>query len=335
MCFIYDDGNPESGWAISPGLTAWLGNLFPVGDSVTGNIHSFDILWNTNPVATSQDFRIDVFSQAGILLGTSQTFQVPIPPPATFITVTLAEDIPFSGPFYGMIRWNNFSGPTSFLGFDQDLPNAAQNLAYYYDGETFTHISVEAGDGIPGIFTERACAYTFGAEKRPEANQLMGYDLFRYDSTRSGIVDFRKINTTVILVASYSDYIGPDTMQYGFYKYFVTAVFNNSVTNAFLCESPGSDTIGVRYPQIGGIEEIAEGSVLLYPNPANDAVYIRSDYNITGIEILNFTGQTVYSENNLNRKLERINVSHLESGMYLVKVFTFKGIRTVKITVVR
>ena len=78
-----------------------------------------------------------------------------------------------------------------------------------------------------------------------------------------------------------------------------------------------------------------QSSLPKLPNPANDAVYIRSDYNITVIEILNFTGQTVYSENNLNRKLERINVSHLESGMYLVKVFTFKGIRTVKITVVR
>jgi hypothetical protein len=124
-------------------------------------------------------------------------------------------------------------------------------------------------------------------------------------------------------------------VEYGFYKYFVTALFNNSVTNVFLCESPGSDTIGIRYPQIGGVEELPEGSVLLYPNPANDAVNVRSDFNIIRIEILNLIGLTVYNKNSINRKLVRINVSYLEAGVYVVKVTTSKGIRMVKTTVVR
>jgi hypothetical protein len=335
MCFAFDDGKMENSLAISPGIDAWLGNLFSVSVLVSGNIHSFDLLWSHNPVATSQDFHIDVFSPAGVLMGSSQTFRVPIPPPDTFMTVTLARDIPFSGPFYGMIHWNNFNGPTDFLGLDQNGPNASYNLAYYYDGMAFTHMSAVSGNGIPGVFTERMCALTYGADKAPDSSVMIGYNIFRYDSLAGGVVNFHKLNNTFLTTPAYQDTVRLDTNRTGFYRYFVTAMFNNSVTNMWLCESPGSDTIGVLFPLPGGVEETSGGSILIFPNPANDVVSIKSDFSINRIEILNFAGQQVYSETISDRKLIRINTSSLESGIYIIKITTAKGVRTAKIILIR
>jgi hypothetical protein len=74
---------------------------------------------------------------------------------------------------------------------------------------------------------------------------------------------------------------------------------------------------------------------MIYPNPANDLVHVKSDFSISRIEVLNFIGQTVYTENTSNPKLATIHTSSLQAGVYFVRVTTLKGIQTAKITVVR
>jgi hypothetical protein len=378
MCFIYDDGSEENGWAINPGYNDWLGNLYPIGAAVAGNLQSFDILWYNNGSGTQQPWSIDVFSQAGILLGTSQTFAVPVPAPATFMNIALTNEIPFAGPFYGMVHWNNFTGATHWLGFDENGPFASQNLGYYYDGTAFQPIQV-VGGGNMGVFTERACAFVYGEDKivtlgptptpgayvpvahgilsktpagspvidshdspvmeirtsGADSSQLMGYNVYRYDDNAGGIVDWHKLNQAgLVSTTAYMDVIGLDTMQYGTYQYTVTSVFNNSVNAAFLCESPKSDTVTIQFPAVG-IPDVNGGTVMIYPNPANDYVNVKSDYNISRLEVMNFIGQMVISENTTMTKQVKINTSSLQAGVYFVKVTTSGGIRTVKITVVR
>jgi hypothetical protein len=168
-----------------------------------------------------------------------------------------------------------------------------------------------------------------------DSSLLIGYNVFRYDSLKySGVIHFRQINPSILNATAYQDIVGLDTMQIGTYMYYVTAVFNNSVNSQFLCESPGSDTVTITFPAVG-IPEVSGGSIMIYPNPANDVVNVKSDFNISRIEVLNFIGQTVYSENTVNSKLVKVNTSSLQAGVYFVKVTTSKGIRTVKITVVR
>ena len=335
-CLIYDDGTMESGWSINPGFDDWLGNLFPVPASENGYLHSFDLLWWNYPNATVQAFTLDVFSQAGVLLGSSQTFTVPVPAPVTFMTVTLPNDIPFTGPFYGMVHWAGLSDTSNYLGFDSNGPHSQQNLAYYYDGITFSPVSLGPP---PGVFTEHACAFLNGNDHpvmlgtNSDSSDLVGYDVYRYDSVPGAVVAFHKINTAVITTTSYTDLIGADTIGSGIFEYFVTALFNNSITGTFLCESPGSDTVMIQYPAVG-IHEVSGGSILLFPNPATDILNVRSEFSINRIEILNFTGQTVYNDLSSNTKLAVISTSSLPAGVYFVKVTTQKGISTAKITVV-
>ena len=118
----------------------------------------------------------------------------------------------------------------------------------------------------------------------------------------------------------------------GTYKYYVTAVYNDTVPNTFLCESPGSDTVTVLFPHVG-ITEIGAGQIMIYPNPATELVNIKSDYTITGVDVMNYVGQTVYTSSNVDSKTAKLNVSAYKVGVYFVKVSTTEGIRTVKITV--
>jgi hypothetical protein len=106
----------------------------------------------------------------------------------------------------------------------------------------------------------------------------------------------------------------------------------DTVANVMLCESPGSDTVLVHWPAVG-VVEIGNGQIMVYPNPANDNVNVKSTYVINAIEVMNYIGQTVYRNNNVAGKDTRFSVSALQSGVYFVKVNTEQGVRTVKVTV--
>jgi hypothetical protein len=377
ICFIFDDGNLENGMNILPGWSEWLGNLFPISGSISGTLQSFSILWYNNPAATDQPFQIDVYSQAGVYLGSSQTFTVPIPAPSTFMTIPLENGIPFSGPFYGMIHWNNFTGPTHWLGSDSDGPYSYLCLYYYFDGTTFTPIVAICACGCKN-FTERACGVlsdgktrvtlgpapltdvkqdheidqrilsqasleTFNPQGRVTMNMertmdadssLAGYNVYRYDSVPTGVIPFRKINQNTITDLSYTDLLDQDTLQYGFYRYYITAVVNDPATGQFLYESAATDSINIQFPNVG-IAAVSPGSVAIFPNPANDVVNVQSNFPISRIEVINYTGQTVYAKCYANTKLARISTSLLKSGIYVVKVITPKGTLTSRIIIIR
>jgi hypothetical protein len=72
---------------------------------------------------------------------------------------------------------------------------------------------------------------------------------------------------------------------------------------------------------------------MVYPNPANEIVNIRSDYTITGVDVMNFVGQTVAIRSNVDAKTTKLDVTTYKPGVYFVKVSTLEGARTVKITV--
>jgi hypothetical protein len=70
-------------------------------------------------------------------------------------------------------------------------------------------------------------------------------------------------------------------------------------------------------------------SISVYPNPASEILNISTKYNIQNVEIFDILGKTVIRSENS----EQINVSNLQAGIYLVKVFTDKGKITKKIVI--
>lgn len=73
--------------------------------------------------------------------------------------------------------------------------------------------------------------------------------------------------------------------------------------------------------------------VKIYPNPANDFVTIENVNGITNIQIHDLSGKLVLDkQNNLNGN-NRLDVSDLQTGVYLVSVVNEDAIHTIRLTI--
>jgi hypothetical protein len=80
------------------------------------------------------------------------------------------------------------------------------------------------------------------------------------------------------------------------------------------------------YSSTDGINETNDISLLLYPNPATETLYLNAD-GLRQVEIFNLEGKMVVSQNS---NLEAINVSPLAKGVYLLKATFDDGIKAVQ-----
>ncbi len=143
---------------------------------------------------------------------------------------------------------------------------------------------------------------------------LLGYNAYR---------DATKVNSSVITDLFYDDL----DVTPGYYDYTVTAVYDEGESEpSNVCEA---QIIGV------SVDERGQQTIQIYPNPASGFINVKSDFNITNIEVLSFRGQTVYTNPTIDSKITRINISDLPSGVYLMRVTTTKAILSRKITVIR
>ncbi|MBC8488878.1 MAG: T9SS type A sorting domain-containing protein [Bacteroidetes bacterium] len=110
------------------------------------------------------------------------------------------------------------------------------------------------------------------------------------------------------------------TDVFGYYQYCVTAVY-------YFGESGPSNSI-----IITGLKENAASSINIFPNPAQDKIFIKSGYALKAVELLNNIGKVVLAEE-VNTMNYKINVSKSESGIYYVKLETEEGIIIRKIVV--
>jgi len=70
----------------------------------------------------------------------------------------------------------------------------------------------------------------------------------------------------------------------------------------------------------------------IYPNPVSNWLIVESEINYDQISLINTLGQEVYREYD-SEKTKKINCSHLNSGVYILKLITVKQIFTKKILI--
>jgi len=163
----------------------------------------------------------------------------------------------------------------------------------------------------------------------PVGSLLLGYNVWRTQANE--ISPFTPINPGIITARIYQD-VHSDTTQPSAWSYFVTAVFQDSLNpGTNLCQ-PASDTITVLFPTVS-LGNLVNSPLSLYPNPASDVIDIVSTNEIRAIEVLNYIGQMIYTDKNVNLKNTRLNVAPFRTGVYFVKVTTTRGIRVTRITV--
>ncbi|HET6243580.1 MAG: T9SS type A sorting domain-containing protein [Bacteroidetes bacterium] len=85
------------------------------------------------------------------------------------------------------------------------------------------------------------------------------------------------------------------------------------------------------FNQVKVKENIGNNSLKVFPNPANNNITIEGategPYNVA---ILDYSGRTVFSKNNLPNK-SSIPVFYLEAGLYFIKVSTSESVNLIKL----
>ena len=355
---IWDDGTYESGWTSGSGERHY-GNIFPLVPGSSGTLTSFDILFNNMDGSASPiDVRMDIYDEARNLIGSSAFFTQQ---EDVWQNITV-PNIAFNGTFYGLAYVNNTGIRPFYSSLDTDGPYAADDYGYRVDAAGLWQ-TIGEYSGTAGVFLVRANGMMSGKAKQsfailpgqnpnstpaanpvknssemavgnggtpnqtgvglllptaPLASSLQGYDIYRSDDNK---VTYNKINTAIVPGTTYTDM----NVTYAQHYYYVTSVFTE-------CTSDSSNV--VLADVITGINPISNvGGISIYPNPASDIVNVKSDYNITRIDVMNFVGQTVYANSDVTAKTSKINVSSFTPGVYFVKVSTSEGVRTVKINV--
>lgn len=172
-----------------------------------------------------------------------------------------------------------------------------------------------------------------------------------------GMVSFNKgPNQTLITLNTPYKYHGGNLVIYSNKSYDVGYIFGPVFMNSFdqdrnrsrAAETDGGPfdpmippTYGYDvgyYPNItlftksGGtsVANREESSMVnLFPNPANDMMFVQADETILGIRMSNVLGQEVYNATvNDGSEQYKINTGSFEPGLYLVQVRTAKGITT-------
>jgi len=175
-----------------------------------------------------------------------------------------------------------------------------------------------------------------------QANQAMTFYLFWFGHYVDN-VDV-KVSTTTAASASFTTtLLTTDSTQYtqndwtmftvpltsyasqNIYLAFNEHVANNTADGAFI----GLDLVSVATGG-SGISTTKEDLVSIFPNPANDKLYIAAG-QVKSVEIYNLMGSMVASYGNINV----ISTSDLSVGTYIVKVITDSKTTIKKINIVR
>ncbi len=79
-----------------------------------------------------------------------------------------------------------------------------------------------------------------------------------------------------------------------------------------------------------GIPEVGTSSIKVFPNPATDVVNITVSNDISTVQVMNYLGMIVYSENITQEKTITLNTSRYSAGNYLVRFVTNNGQTLIK-----
>ncbi len=112
-----------------------------------------------------------------------------------------------------------------------------------------------------------------------------------------------------------------------------TSTFTYTVNAVAPCVSESSvATVIVNGPPCGSLSAANFDSDLFeyYPNPITDVLNLKFTKAIKNVQIVNVLGQEVFSSD-FNEKDLQINLSHLNSGTYIVKAMITDTVRTFKI----
>jgi uncharacterized protein YjdB len=112
----------------------------------------------------------------------------------------------------------------------------------------------------------------------------------------------------------------------------LTATTNGTVT-VTATANDGSTIIGTKEITISnqnvGIKEVNTNEITIFPNPATNYINVTTNNKIESLTIYSFNGQVVV-HSNMENQYEKINVSNLSNGSYIIVLTLSDGVVTTK-----
>jgi len=156
------------------------------------------------------------------------------------------------------------------------------------------------------------------------SRDLTGYNVYR--NADGGDYILLDYTTETEYVDSFDDLIVGT-----YYCYMVTAVWESETDQ---CESAFSNEDCETYTGIGDDHSATTGSFNLYPNPADDHVFITTTGDLKRVTVYNALGQLVVDEITTGKQYELSTASYT-IGVYMVRVETEAGVTTRTMTIQR
>ena len=126
--------------------------------------------------------------------------------------------------------------------------------------------------------------------------------------SNTGYVTFKiKTKSTLVIGDTFSN----SANIYFDYNYPITT--NNYITTV--------QTLGIN-------ESVADTKISVYPNPVKDFIHFDTQENVIKVEVYDIAGR-ILSSNSVNEN--KLNLSDLQTGNYILKVYTESGISNTKI----
>ena len=166
-------------------------------------------------------------------------------------------------------------------------------------------------------------------EKPEPAEGLSGYFLYR----RTDDTEYDRIKLIGASATSYTDNTATSDGTWYYYKLY--AVYNELDCNsapANWIHNENQFYLHVLY-SMDAVDELESNSVAVYPNPAKDMFTLEGE-GLQHVSVYNAIGQMVYDAD-CNGNSTTVSLSHLETGIYMVRVATENGNVTKRVSVIR
>ena len=167
-------------------------------------------------------------------------------------------------------------------------------------------------------------------EKPEPADGLSGYYLFR---KTEGDTEYTRIK---LLGANATNYTDNSAIQDGTWYYYKLYAYYGDLdcTSAPASYKYDHNQFYLRaYYSLDGVTELESSSVNVFPNPTSSRFTIEGE-GLSHVKVYNTVGQMIY-ETNCHGESVDINLSHVDAGVYMVRVSTANGDVTKRITVIR
>ena len=162
------------------------------------------------------------------------------------------------------------------------------------------------------------------------ATFVIGYNVYR--TAEGGLPPFMKINASPVTAHTYTDIL-PGGTGPSMYKYYITDLQNDTISNAFLCESEPSDTA---MALLTGMETETVPVCRIIPNPGTGIFKVELPSGYESLEIADLSGRIVLEQSLQGYKGAMVeeDISTQPRGVYILTVRTKTGISRGKIIII-